>query len=227
MLVKPVLRVLRGAASVLAPWIGAGLIRSLAATVHVRIEGLDYYRTGRSIPEPTLFVFWHDQLLAMIVSLIGRGRPYGVLISRHPDAEPIARAVSRLGLDVVRGSSSRGGGTALGELVRYLRGGGSVVFTPDGPRGPRHRAGDGALIIAQRARVRIVPVGCAVRPRFGVASWDRLQIPLPFARGAIVEGEALAVPAHAGTGQREKLRRQLQRDLEALTARAEAMVGRK
>ena len=70
-----------------------------------------------------------------------------------------------------------------------------------------------------------MPIACALRPRLRAGSWDRLQIPLPFARGVFIEGQALRVPRDAGPVQREKLRGQLERSLAELTARAEAGAG--
>ncbi|MEK7767784.1 MAG: DUF374 domain-containing protein, partial [bacterium] len=121
-----------------------------------------------------------------------------------------------------RGSTTRGGAEAGGELVRYLRGGGSLVWMPDGPKGPRHRASEGVLVLAQRAGVRIVPAACAVAPRMRIRSWDRMQVPAPFARMIAVGGEPLDVPEGATREEREALRAELERRLEALTARAEA-----
>jgi hypothetical protein len=160
----------------------------------------------------------------MITSLIGRGVRYAALASRHPDAEPIARAISRLGLDVIRGSSTLGGLHALGELAAYMRRGGSAVFTPDGPKGPRHQAGEGVIVLGQRAGARIVPVACAVRPRLVAGSWDKLQVPLPFASVVIVEGEAFRITTSAGEAKRKEIRARLSQALEELTGRAERAV---
>jgi lysophospholipid acyltransferase (LPLAT)-like uncharacterized protein len=193
----------------------------MGATLRTRLRGLDFYRTGSPVPEPTIFAFWHDQLLVMITALIGRGRKYAALASQHPDAEPVARLISKLGLDVVRGSSTRGGLHALGELAGYLRKGGSAVFTPDGPRGPRHEAGEGVITLARRAGVRIVPVACAIRPRLVAGSWDRLQVPLPFAAVVVMAGSAIRVPESADAGERAKVRDRLGRALNELTGMAE------
>jgi hypothetical protein len=220
--VKPLLRLLRAAATVAAPALGAPLLRLYGMTGRVRLVGLESLARGQAAPEPLIYAFWHDQLLAMLVFLHGRARRLGVLSSLHPDSEPGARANARLGLDVIRGSSTRGGAEAFGELVKYLRGGGSLVWMPDGPKGPRHRASEGVLVLAQRAGARIVPAACAVAPRFRIRSWDRMQIPAPFARMTALGGEPLAVPEAAGREERDALRLELERRLEALTLRAEA-----
>lgn len=221
---KPLLRALRSAGSVVAPTAGAALIRVWGSTLRVRVSGMDFYRTGGGIPRPTIFAFWHDQLLAMILALIGRKIPYTVMISRHPDGDPVARAVSRLGLDVIRGSSTRGGLEGMVAMASRLKEKRGVIVIPDGPKGPRHAAKDGAVVLAQRARVPVVPLGLATRPVWRAGSWDRLQVPAPLARVQIVEGESFTVPA--GEGERERGRARLQAGLEAATVRAQALLDR-
>jgi hypothetical protein len=223
---KAAIRALRWVALRVAPIAGVWLLKAMGRTTRVRLENFSAYDARRQAREPTLFAFWHDQLLAMTVSMIGRGQRYTVLISQHPDGDLIARTVAGLEVDPVRGSSSRGGLKAMTELVRRLRAGGNVVFTPDGPRGPRHRASSGTIVLAQRARVPIMPVACAVRPRIRAGSWDRLQVPMPFARGAVVGGDVIRVPSSAGPAMREQLRCELENSLTALTLKAERMVGR-
>jgi hypothetical protein len=220
--VKALLRGLRAVGAAVAPTLGALLIRAWGATLRVRLTGLDYYRTGGGIPEATVFVFWHDQLLAMIMALIGRGVPYTVMISRHPDGDAVARAVTRLGLHAVRASSTRGGLEGMIAMAGALKEGRGVIMIPDGPKGPRHRAKEGPIVLAHRARCRIVPVGLAISSRWRAGSWDRLQIPVPLARVAIVEGESFRVPADADPAARERLRARLESALDGLTARAES-----
>jgi len=56
----------------------------------------------------------------------------------------------RFGFDVVRGSSSRMGATALLELSEILASGRDVFLTPDGPRGPAYQLGPGIIFLAQK-----------------------------------------------------------------------------
>ena len=64
--------------------------------------------------------------------------------------EYLADFADRLGYLAVQGSSSRGGVRALIGAIRVLRAGGTVGFTPDGPRGPRRELKPGFLAAAQR-----------------------------------------------------------------------------
>jgi len=221
--VKSLLHAVRDAGAAVAPTAGAALIRAWGATLRVRVSGMDFYRTGRGHEVPTVFAFWHDQLLAMVLALIGRGVPYTVMISRHPDGDPIARAVARLGLDVIRGSSTRGGLESLVAMAGRLKEARGVIVIPDGPKGPRRVAKDGAVVLAQRARVRIAPLALAASPVWRAGSWDRLQVPSPFARVQVVEGENLTIPL--GDGERARGRDRLQAALEAATAKAERLLA--
>jgi len=195
-------------------------------TLRPRIAGRWHWRESRAVPVPAVLAFWHDQLLIMTVSLIGRRFPYGVLVSRHPDAEAMARAVSKLGLHVIRGSSTSGGTRALVEMAAEVKGGRIVIVTPDGSKGPRHEAGDGAIVLARRAGAPIIPVGGAAAWRVRAGSWDRLQFPLPFSRVEVVEGEAIRLEAGSGAAARERDRLKLEAALRAVTAEAERRAGR-
>lgn len=219
---KPVLRALRAVATATAPTLGAGLLRGWGATLRVRRRGMDYAHPAPAFTEPTVVTFWHDQLLLLILALIRRGVPYTALVSRHPDAEPITRMVERLGLRAARGSSTRGGTEAARALARTLRSGGPIVFTPDGPKGPRHVASPGVVAVARLGHARILPVAAAARPKLTARSWDRLQAPAPFARVAIVEGDPIPVPEAIRDDAR--LVGRVQSALDDATARAEAML---
>ncbi|MFZ5480375.1 MAG: DUF374 domain-containing protein, partial [Myxococcota bacterium] len=66
--------------------------------------------------------FWHGDQLPMIA--LHRGMGLVGVASRSRDGELLARVLARLGYDVVRGSSSRGGAGVLRACERVLREGG-------------------------------------------------------------------------------------------------------
>ena len=74
----------------------------------------------------------------------------------------------------------KGGARAIAEAVRLLRSGTAVCITPDGPRGPAEQVSPGAILIAQRAEVPILPYALAARPVIRLNSWDRFIIAFPF-----------------------------------------------
>ncbi len=122
-----------------------------------------------------------------------RRRSTVVMVSLSKDGEMQTRALSMLGLTVVRGSSSRGGARGLAALVRALRSGGrDAAFAVDGPRGPYGVPKPGVLLAARRAGAVLVPMGSAIeRPKVFERAWDRFALAWPFARVCVVLGAPL------------------------------------
>jgi lysophospholipid acyltransferase (LPLAT)-like uncharacterized protein len=170
-----------------------------------------------------IFCLWHNRLALSMTMWNHWGKEkvpaagLVALISASHDGGVLARALKYFGVDAVRGSSSRRGAQALLELTTYTERGYHVAITPDGPRGPRYVVQDGALALAQISGLLIVPISTHVRGKLTTKSWDRFQIPLPFARCEIKFGETIHVPKNATDAQREELKQDLQRRMTALT----------
>ena len=134
-------------------------IRALYATLrvkHIRVENIE------QTPQYIL-AFWHSHLLLMLHSRYRK--PIAVMISRSKDGEYIARVFDWYGVDAARGSSTRGGGAALRELLREARAGKNLVFTPDGPKGPARIAKDGVVYAAKMSGLPIVPIAFAAKKK--------------------------------------------------------------
>ncbi|MEM9668601.1 MAG: lysophospholipid acyltransferase family protein [Pseudomonadota bacterium] len=205
-------------------------------TIRWRVEGLEAAKQTWGRPGGVIVAAWHSTILTLPTGWIkfmrrwpGRDAPSAMLISLSPDAEPVARAIRHLGLVGIRGSTfhkrkskDKGGGAAIAEASKLLKSGGALCITPDGPRGPRQRAGLGPIVLARRANVPILPYALATAPSKRLSTWDRFQIPFPFARGAIVFGAPLTL---AKAGSPEAMRRELEASLNHATKRAEALCG--
>lgn len=163
--------------------LGWWLLRMLGATWRVRVVGRDALDRRPSASDAVVYTLWHGQMLPI---LWGHRPRTGVVVSEHRDGEIITRILERFGMFGVRGSSSRGGTRALLEAVQVVRSGIDMAFTPDGPRGPRHSFAPGALILAQRAGVPIVPLVAHVDRAWRLRSWDGFEVPKPFARITIL-----------------------------------------
>src|SRR5499427_5046185 len=127
---------------------------------------------------------------------IQRHRRQGIvtMASRSKDGEIIALWLERNGYVVVRGSTTRGGGEALRQMVRHVRSGRHAALTVDGPQGPPRKVRPGIVELARLTGGWILPItsSCS-RPRF-LASWDRYLLPLPFSRGVVAYGEPFPIP---------------------------------
>jgi lysophospholipid acyltransferase (LPLAT)-like uncharacterized protein len=117
------------------------------------------------------------------------------MASRSEDGAIIASWLARNGYVAVRGSTTRGGGEALRELVRHVRSGRQAALTVDGPKGPPRKVQPGIVQLARLTGGWILPItsSCS-RPRF-LASWDRYLVPRPFSRGIVVYGEPFPIAA--------------------------------
>jgi hypothetical protein len=206
-----------------ATWLGAALIRVLGATWRIERLGNDPSDPRGGTREPSIFVFWHSQLLPLVYT--HRGRDAVVLVSRHKDGQLIARVLERLGFHTARGSSTRGGGPGMLELLEHAEAGHHLALTPDGPRGPAEVVKPGVIYLASRTGMPVVPVAAASRPSRRLRSWDAMRVPWPFARLRIEVGAPLRIPAELDEASEERWRARLESEMRELTERVRAAVG--
>ncbi|MCI0655716.1 MAG: lysophospholipid acyltransferase family protein [Acidobacteria bacterium] len=140
----------------LIPPLASIWIRLTRATMRIRRENFgvlsDLSRGGK----PCILAFWHGRMFLMPYSY--RGTRVTILISEHRDGEYISRTMKRFGFATARGSSTRSGAIGLREILRALRHGADVAFTPDGPRGPRETVQPGVIAAARLSGAPIVPL---------------------------------------------------------------------
>jgi lysophospholipid acyltransferase (LPLAT)-like uncharacterized protein len=151
---------------------------------------------------PVVVAFWHERLPLMpMLWLKARQSPEGrkarnrvhVLVSQHRDGRFIGAVVSRFALNVVLGSSSRGGAKGTRLLLSLLDGGDHIAITPDGPRGPRRVAAPGVAQLAALSGAPVLPCAAQTTRRWVLRTWDRMVVPKPFGRGVVVCLPTIAV----------------------------------
>ncbi len=199
-------------------------IRLVHATGRWRIERGDIPHAFWRERKPFILAFWHGRLLMLPYCWEGDAAT-NMLVSQHADGQLIARTIAHFGFGSIAGSTHRGGSAALRAIVRALGRGECVGVTPDGPRGPRMRASTGVVDIARMSGAPIVPLAFAASRRRVLDTWDRFVVALPFARGAFVWGEPIAVPRDADAPAREAARLALEERLNAVTREADRLVG--
>jgi len=191
--------------------IGFWLLRAWEGTLRYTVDD----RGGilsRSVAEPAIGAVWHNRLLItpMVLRRFVSHRRGAALISASRDGAWIAALVNKVGFDVVRGSSSRQGVTAVLQMADVLATGSDVVIAPDGPRGPVYQLGPGIIFLAQKSGAPIFPVQLEYSRSWRVKSWDRFFLPRPFSKVRVIFGPAHHVAATATEAEFEKERLRLQ-----------------
>jgi lysophospholipid acyltransferase (LPLAT)-like uncharacterized protein len=202
---------------------GYRLISGLGATLRWRAEGLEHLDAiARSGRQPVM-AFWHGRILP--ATFFFRRRGIVVMISENFDGEWIAGIIERFGYNTARGSTSRGGRRALLQLSRELAAGRPAGFAVDGPRGPARVAQPGAVWLAKATGHPVLPFHLEADRYWTMNSWDRTQIPRPFATVALAVGEPLEVPRDASDEGVEAARLELEARLRALETRTLQMAS--
>jgi lysophospholipid acyltransferase (LPLAT)-like uncharacterized protein len=203
--------------------LGYRAVAALGATLRWRTEGLEQLdavvREGRQ----PIMAFWHGRILP--ATYYFRRRGIVVITSENFDGEWIAGIIERFGYGTARGSTSRGGWKALLQLTRDMAAGRPAGFTVDGPRGPARVAQAGAVWLARATGNPVLPFHLEANRYWTVRSWDRTQIPKPYATVAIAMGEPLTVPADADERGLEMARQALEGRLRSLEQRALGLLG--
>jgi hypothetical protein len=171
------------------------ILRALAATWRFEIVGEEHLAGFWPGRRPVIWAMWHGHFLPLL--WLHRYGGTTLLLSRHQDADALARVATHLGYRTLRGSSTRGGAFALLGLIRSLRRGDQVAIAADGPRGPREQAKPGAVAAAGRTGAPIIPVAVSARPAWRLGSWDGFLVPAPWARVRVAYGAPFSVPPPA------------------------------
>jgi lysophospholipid acyltransferase (LPLAT)-like uncharacterized protein len=207
----------------LARWLiafGFHLLKVWARTIRYEIDDRADV-IGQPVKGNYIAALWHNRLLliSFVLKRFSPERPGAGLISASRDGDLIADLTQRFGFDVVRGSSSRMGASALLELSEVLSSGRDVLITPDGPRGPAYELGPGIIFLAQKTGRPVVPINMEYSSCWRVKSWDRFIIPRPFAKVRVILGPPHHIKATSTSEEFETERLRLQNAMMSLVER--------
>jgi lysophospholipid acyltransferase (LPLAT)-like uncharacterized protein len=127
----------------------AGYSKLVFHTLRMTREGQEHaeavWAQGRETGSGAILCFWHARIpMSPLTWPQDPGRQdMRALISRSADGEFIAR-VEKLGFPAIRGSSTKKtdpaknkhGEQAFRDMIKWVKDGGGIAITPDGPRGP-------------------------------------------------------------------------------------------
>ena len=194
--------------------LGKHLLDALLATVRFKVMTPEPKRLAAE--KGVIYTLWHGRLLPL--TYYHRNQRIATLISQSSDGEYIARVVERWGYTAVRGSSSRGGGPALREMVKLSRAKRSLAITPDGPRGPRQKLKPGVLTLAQLTGLPMIPMSASATRAWWVdAKWDLFLVPKPLATVFVRYADPVYVPRNLSEAQLSEIAADVESTLTRLT----------
>lgn len=173
-------------------------------------------KQGRDVKgTPIVLCLWHDELFPLIY--LQNDLDIVCIVSESKDGAILEKLMRKLGLRTASGSSRRGGLKALLQAAKVMKDG-TVhgCITVDGPMGPRHKAKDGALLLAQKAHAKIVPVRLDIKNSIKLRSWDKFQVPLPFSEVRVLFGNGFFVTEELTEKYLNECHRRLEKELEEL-----------
>lgn len=156
---------------------------------------------------PVLLCTWHQQFFGAIRHF-GNYAGYnpGLMISRSKDGDLISSVARKTGWKTPRGSSSRGGKQAMGEMIRHLEKYGFGAHILDGPTGPIGIVKPGVIKMAESTGAVIVPFHVKALNAWYFNSWDRFMLPKPFSKVEIIFDDPMQLDAIVDPGDFEQQR---------------------
>lgn len=178
------------------------------------------------VRQPFIGAHWHGDELFLIRHFAFS--QMAVLVSRSRDGEIQNHFLTRLGYQVVRGSSSRGAVGGLKGLIDRVRAAGvSASLAVDGPRGPVYQVKPGVLKLAQQTGLPIIPGAASAEWRFVFKkAWNKAYLPLPFSKCVVVYGAPMPVPENITEEAFLTFQRQLEEKMLSLKEEAESYFSR-
>jgi lysophospholipid acyltransferase (LPLAT)-like uncharacterized protein len=163
-------------------------MRGIGSTLSVQVE--DRAGAFDSNRKEVIWAFWHNKmfLFPWLFEHWFPDRVGTVLTSPSGDGQVIADVCAEFGLVAARGSSSKPqkGMSALILLAEQLKAGSDIGITPDGPRCPCFELQPGIVKLAQLTGSPILPARVHYSRSFKFKTWDRFELPLPFAKVTII-----------------------------------------
>lgn len=199
---------------------GFHLLKLLGRTLRYEIDDRAGI-IGQPVARNYIGALWHNRLLIfpLVLRRFFSNRRGAALISASRDGELLSDAIHRFDYDVIRGSSSRLGASALLQLNDVLANGGDVVITPDGPRGPAYEIGPGMVFLAQKTGAEVLPVNMEYSSCWRLKNWDRFIIPRPFSKVRLIIGRPEQIRPTSSDEEFEAERIRLQKVMMSLVER--------
>lgn len=213
-------------------WLAAALaayIRFCFRTGRWQRDGFEPLSRHLETGAPVILAIWHQRLImapylfdmeagriASLTSAARPGRLAGLILNRlgFEDTTPMSSHTRHV-------VSSR-------DVLKRIRDGGSVGIAPDGARGPARQAKSFPIQWARASGAPITVVAFSTRRAITLPTWDRMMLPVPFSRGAlVVRWFGPEIPRKLTEAETRALQTKLTEALDAVTEEADRLAGRR
>ena len=141
-----------------------------------------FFADGVEMNNPNIVVFWHRKIFT-VCSATRIIKKKASIVSASKDGEILAELLRREGNELIRGSSNKDNIKSLKEAMKYAKKKYTLGIAIDGPGGPVFEPKSGAIFIAKKTGMPIVPVSSYCSKKWIFKNmWDKLEIPMPFSR---------------------------------------------
>ncbi len=208
----------------LLPSVFKMLMGGILLTCRYQRHGYEHWQAMATKKQQFITSFWHYCVLYIVH--VAKGFPFAAMVSASKDGAYVARVLEAKGFCTMRGSRNQKGLSAINGMLRAIKQGNCPVLVADGSQGPAFIAQPGAIMLASRTGIPILPVAVACSRYLTFRSWDRTILPLPFARLAEHYGEPIQVPGGLDSAGLEEYRLLLEQRLNELYQQAWLEIGR-
>ena len=157
------------------------VLNSILITCKWKTYNSEVFENAKTINKPIFLCCWHSRFI-LIASYFKKIKlPIWSVSSTHKDSEMMAGILESWGLQLVRGSSTRGWSNVLKQLIKLFKKDSSIIaITNDGPKGPPLVAKKGSVALALKNNAQIIAITGEASCCWRLPSWDGTIIPKPF-----------------------------------------------
>ena len=173
-------RLARGVAALAGAYLGL-----CNRTIRWRVLGMDQLRADLA-QGPVLVVMWHARTLMGPLHWPVEAGPLSSLHAASPIGRVSGALQARCGLQPMMMKEGASNMVASRAVLRKARDGVSIALTGDGPEGPVGVVKDAPLGWARKTGLPVYSYAFATSRGRALGTWDRMWLPRPFGRGALV-----------------------------------------
>ncbi len=175
----------------------------LCRTLRINYKNKNVFNELEEKKSNYVLTFWHGSML--IPWYVHKRQDLVALISKSKDGDLLSNLLKYWDYTVVRGSSTEGGEIALGILIDYAKNNKSIVVTPDGPKGPRHKLKAGAVITAKKSGIPLILMAVGFKNKKHLSSWDKFEVPMLFSETKIIYSDPIYVDKNLNYDETSKV----------------------